>query len=194
MWSCVSGVLCLDKLYFLHSTEILHHERTVCLVFYGCCVSLSICPQLLMFFMSCALMSHTEGDHACVWPADPLFSSLGLRFAAGERQDASHGRRRDPQRGSKGPPRPGQVLPVQHLSAQAFYLYAARHDYRICHHVWSTRIECDNVLTVKVETHWGWGFLTACLSSCLILPLPLNYERWQHLIDGIHVIMWQEEP
>lgn len=79
---------------------------------------------------------------------------------------------------------------VSATHSQPFICILWRHDYRICHHVWSTRIECDNVINVKVETHWGCSFQP----SCLILPLPLNYERWPHLIDGIHVIMWQEEP
>lgn len=123
MLRCVSVVLCLDKLYFLHSTEILPHylsrpqprEDRVSGLLWVLCVTEYLSTALFfdVFFFFCLVLTHRRWS----WPADPLFSSLGLRLAAWERQDASHGRRSDPQRWSKGPPRPGQVLPVQNLSA-----------------------------------------------------------------------------
>lgn len=47
-----------------------------------------------------------------VCPTDDLLLSLGLCFATWQRQDASHGRRGDPQRRSKGASGFGQVLPL----------------------------------------------------------------------------------
>lgn len=42
------------------------------------CLDVFLCSSLLSHRVRLAVVC----DHACVWPADPLFSSLGLRLAA----------------------------------------------------------------------------------------------------------------